>query len=67
MDQDEIAIMHALSNVVDRQKAEIVALKRDRARLSRLVQNLDALLACYRLGKRPSDKILDKIKRDRAP
>ena len=41
------------------------ALVEENLRLLNLTKSLDRLLACYRTGKRPSDKLLDDIKRFR--
>jgi len=42
-------------------RLELEAAKERIVRLTRLVKALEGLLACYRIGKRPSGKLLDTI------
>lgn len=51
LSKDEVTIVRAVN---DQRSAEIL-------RLRQLVESLDSLLACYRLQKRPSERLLERI------
>lgn len=64
-DETEPAIQREILAALAVKAAQGEAAVVDNARLRRLVDNLDRLLVCYRIGRQPSDKVLDAIARDR--
>ena len=59
-DTEIVSVCEAHKELIN---TKIAKLKAEKERLRELVKSKDELLVCYRIGKKPSEKLLDKLYR----